>query len=167
MEVIWRRHRGNHIHLGKKKMVGKRCFNCMLFLCVCITLSVEAHTIRDKYTTRERYISNDRQGLSSSSLVEGNHKIREAIYPSHTSIDIGSSSSSPSLQSSVALSSSSAPSPTHRNAYGTILYVGTPRDYEFYVAARVLLQSLARLHAHADLILIASLDVPHSWAHTL
>ena len=53
-------------------------------------------------------------------------------------------------------------------AYGTIVYMGTPRDYEFYVAARVLLQSLTRrLRVHADVFVLASLDIPHQWAHTL
>ncbi|MCO5586290.1 hypothetical protein L7F22_040229 [Adiantum nelumboides] len=75
---------------------------------------------------------------------------------------IRSESSSTKLFSS---SSSLSATTANRNAYGTILYVGTPRDYEFYIAARVLLQSLARLHVNADLILIASLDVPQSWAH--
>ncbi|KAJ1419381.1 putative glucuronosyltransferase PGSIP8 [Sesbania bispinosa] len=34
----------------------------------------------------------------------------------------------------------------HKNAYATIMYVGTPRDYEFYVAIRVLFKSLASLN---------------------
>nr|PNR48176.1 hypothetical protein PHYPA_012651 [Physcomitrium patens] len=54
-----------------------------------------------------------------------------------------------------------------RNAYATMLYGGTPRDYEFYVAARVLLQSLASLKANADLVLIASASVPRPWLNIL
>ncbi|MCO5607533.1 hypothetical protein L7F22_061730 [Adiantum nelumboides] len=60
------------------------------------------------------------------------------------------------------LSSSSKP-PSSSNAYATILYVGTPRDYEYYIAARVLLRSLADLHVNADLVLIASQDTPARW----
>lgn len=55
----------------------------------------------------------------------------------------------------------------HRNAYATMMYVGTPRDYEFYIATRVMLRSLARLGAEADLVVIASMDVPLHWVQTL
>ena len=55
----------------------------------------------------------------------------------------------------------------HRNAYATMMYMGTPRDYEFYVATRVLLRSLSRLDVDADLVVIASLDVPLRWIHAL
>lgn len=55
----------------------------------------------------------------------------------------------------------------HRNAYATMMYMGTPRDYEFYVATRVMLRSLSRLGVEADLVVIASLDVPLSWVRTL
>nr|GMC80940.1 putative glucuronosyltransferase PGSIP8 [Ipomoea batatas] len=55
----------------------------------------------------------------------------------------------------------------HRNAYATMMYVGTPRDYEFYIATRVMLRSLARLGADADLVVIASMDVPLHWLQTL
>ncbi|KAK4286069.1 hypothetical protein QN277_002680 [Acacia crassicarpa] len=48
----------------------------------------------------------------------------------------------------------------HRNAYATMMYMGTPRDYEFYVAIRVLLKCLAALNIDADFIVIASVDVP-------
>ncbi|KAI9082808.1 hypothetical protein K1719_035138 [Acacia pycnantha] len=48
----------------------------------------------------------------------------------------------------------------HRNAYATMMYMGTPRDYEFYVAIHVLLKSLAALNVDADLVVIASVDVP-------
>ncbi|MBA0646573.1 hypothetical protein Goklo_014528 [Gossypium klotzschianum] len=54
----------------------------------------------------------------------------------------------------------------HRNAYATV-YMGTPRDYEFYVATRVLIRSLIRLQVDADLIVIASLDVPLLWLRAL
>ncbi|KAL5128632.1 Tyrosine decarboxylase 1 [Glycine soja] len=45
-----------------------------------------------------------------------------------------------------------------RNAYATMMYVGTPRDYEFYIAIRVLLKSLATVDTEADLVVIASVD---------
>ncbi|KAJ8764754.1 hypothetical protein K2173_009148 [Erythroxylum novogranatense] len=51
----------------------------------------------------------------------------------------------------------------HKFAYATMMYMGTPRDYEFYVAIRVMLRSLARLKVDADLVVIASLDVPLRW----
>ncbi|KAL0329550.1 UNVERIFIED_CONTAM: putative glucuronosyltransferase PGSIP8 [Sesamum radiatum] len=47
-----------------------------------------------------------------------------------------------------------------RNAYATMMYMGTPRDYEFYIATRVMLRSLRHLHVDADLVVIASMDVP-------
>ncbi|KAK8538146.1 hypothetical protein V6N13_096075 [Hibiscus sabdariffa] len=55
----------------------------------------------------------------------------------------------------------------HRNAYATMMYMGTPRDYEFYVATRVLIKSLVRLQVDADLVVIASLDVPLRWVRAL
>ncbi|XP_017635290.1 putative glucuronosyltransferase PGSIP8 [Gossypium arboreum] len=55
----------------------------------------------------------------------------------------------------------------HRNAYATMMYMGTPRDYEFYVATRVLIRSLVKLQVGADLIVIASLDVPLRWVRAL
>lgn len=54
-----------------------------------------------------------------------------------------------------------------KNAYATMLYMGTPRDYEFYIAARVMLQTLARFQVDADLVVIASTNVPQSWRRTL
>ncbi|KAK9148255.1 hypothetical protein Scep_007012 [Stephania cephalantha] len=54
-----------------------------------------------------------------------------------------------------------------RNAYVAMMYMGTPRDYEFYVATRVMLRSLANHKADADLVVIASIDVPRSWIQTL
>ncbi|THU67273.1 hypothetical protein C4D60_Mb05t22920 [Musa balbisiana] len=54
-----------------------------------------------------------------------------------------------------------------RHAYAAMMYMGTPRDYEFYVATRVMMRSLARLHVDADLVVIASVDVPVRWAQTL
>ncbi|XP_024030814.1 putative glucuronosyltransferase PGSIP7 [Morus notabilis] len=62
---------------------------------------------------------------------------------------------------------SSARTERQTNAYATMMYMGTPRDYEFYVATRVLLRSLSRLHVDADLVVIASLDVPLRWVHAL
>eukprot|EP01018_Ginkgo_biloba_P035473 Gb_39224 [translate_table: standard] len=54
-----------------------------------------------------------------------------------------------------------------RNAYATMMYMGTPRDYEFYVAVRVMLRSLVHLKVDADLVVIASKDVPKRWIKTL
>ncbi|XP_010540829.1 PREDICTED: putative glucuronosyltransferase PGSIP8 [Tarenaya hassleriana] len=57
--------------------------------------------------------------------------------------------------------------PEHRNAYATMMYMGTPRDYEFYVATRVLIRSLRALHVDADVVVIASLDVPLRWVRSM
>lgn len=54
-----------------------------------------------------------------------------------------------------------------KNAYATMMYMGTPRDYEFYVAVRVLLKSLSNLKVEADLVVIASIDVPLPWIRAL
>lgn len=54
-----------------------------------------------------------------------------------------------------------------RNAYATMMYMGTPRDYDFYVATRVLVRSLARFGVDADLVVIASNDVPLRWVQAL
>ncbi|XP_058104469.1 putative glucuronosyltransferase PGSIP8 [Magnolia sinica] len=54
-----------------------------------------------------------------------------------------------------------------RNAYAAMMYMGTPRDYEFYVALRVMLRSLTKLKVEADLVVIASLDVPVRWIQAL
>lgn len=54
-----------------------------------------------------------------------------------------------------------------KNAYATMMYMGTPRDYEFYVATRVMIRSLVRLHVDADIVVIASLDVPLRWVQAL
>lgn len=55
----------------------------------------------------------------------------------------------------------------YKNAYATMMYMGTPRDYEFYVATRVMMRSLLRLHVKADLLVIASIDVPLRWVRTM
>ncbi|EYU33539.1 hypothetical protein MIMGU_mgv1a0057861mg, partial [Erythranthe guttata] len=55
----------------------------------------------------------------------------------------------------------------HRNAYATMMYMGTPRDYEFYTATRVMLRSLGDLKVDADLVVIASMDVPLHWVQAL
>ncbi|XP_028068333.1 putative glucuronosyltransferase PGSIP8 [Camellia sinensis] len=55
----------------------------------------------------------------------------------------------------------------HNNAYATMMYMGTPRDYEFYIATRVMLRSLRRLGVDADLVVIASIDVPPRWVQAL
>lgn len=68
---------------------------------------------------------------------------------------------------SVVNETTAAPTEKKRNAYATMLYMGTPRDYEFYVATRVLLRSLGDLHVDADLVVIAALDVPRRWVRAL
>ncbi|KAJ7944745.1 Nucleotide-diphospho-sugar transferases superfamily protein [Quillaja saponaria] len=60
-----------------------------------------------------------------------------------------------------------APQQQYKNAYATMMYMGTPRDYEFYIAIRVLIKSLARLNVQADLVVIASIDVPLRWVRAL
>lgn len=55
----------------------------------------------------------------------------------------------------------------HKNAYAALMYMGTPRDYEFYVATRVMIRSLPKLNVDADLVVIASLDVPLHWVQAL
>ncbi|EOA15800.1 hypothetical protein CARUB_v10007263mg [Capsella rubella] len=57
--------------------------------------------------------------------------------------------------------------PEHKNAYATMMYMGTPRDYEFYIATRVLIRSLEGLHVDADIVVIASLDVPLDWIYAM
>ncbi|KAG0498760.1 hypothetical protein HPP92_003075 [Vanilla planifolia] len=54
-----------------------------------------------------------------------------------------------------------------RNAYAAMMYMGTPRDYEFYVATRVMMRSLSKLKVDADLVVIASVDVPVEWVRTM
>lgn len=55
----------------------------------------------------------------------------------------------------------------HKNAYVAMMYMGTPRDTEFYIATRVMLRSLKNLNVDADVVVIASLDVPLQWVQTL
>ncbi|XP_074569614.1 putative glucuronosyltransferase PGSIP8 [Curcuma longa] len=57
--------------------------------------------------------------------------------------------------------------PMRKHAYAAMMYMGTPRDYEFFVATRVMMRSLARLGVDADLVVIASVDVPVRWVQTL
>ncbi|XP_008786961.1 putative glucuronosyltransferase PGSIP8 isoform X1 [Phoenix dactylifera] len=54
-----------------------------------------------------------------------------------------------------------------RHAYVAMMYMGTPRDYEFYVATRVMMRSLAKLGVAADRVVIASADVPIRWVQTM
>nr|CAB3500185.1 unnamed protein product [Digitaria exilis] len=60
-----------------------------------------------------------------------------------------------------------APPARHRHAYAAMMYMGTPRDYEFYVAVRVMMRSLTRVRADADRVLIASSDVPRDWVRAM
>lgn len=55
----------------------------------------------------------------------------------------------------------------NKNAYATMMYMGTPRDYEFYVATRVMMRSLIKLDVQADLVVIASIDVPLRWVRAM
>ena len=55
----------------------------------------------------------------------------------------------------------------YKNAYAAMMYMGTPRDYEFYVATRVLMRSLIKLDVQADLVVIASVDVPLGWVRAM
>ncbi|GMH09534.1 hypothetical protein Nepgr_011375 [Nepenthes gracilis] len=55
----------------------------------------------------------------------------------------------------------------YKNAYAAMMYMGTPRDYEYYVATRVMMRSLGKLNVEADLVVIASLDVPLRWVRAL
>ncbi|KAJ7260036.1 hypothetical protein O6H91_Y408700 [Diphasiastrum complanatum] len=74
------------------------------------------------------------------------------------------------MQNGLVLCTNAADSPVKtnaKNAYATMLYMGTPHDYEFFVAARVMMQSLIRLKVDADLVVIVSNDVPHRWKRTL
>ncbi|GAQ86239.1 Glycosyl transferase [Klebsormidium nitens] len=57
--------------------------------------------------------------------------------------------------------------PKHENAYATILYTGTVRDYEFYIATRVMLKSLQSFHPKADTVILASVGVPVPWLNKL
>jgi hypothetical protein len=54
-----------------------------------------------------------------------------------------------------------------KHAYVAMMYMGTPRDYEFYVATRVMMRSLARLGVDADRVVLASVDVPARWVHAM
>ncbi|XP_010941142.1 putative glucuronosyltransferase PGSIP8 [Elaeis guineensis] len=53
------------------------------------------------------------------------------------------------------------------HAYAAMMYMGTSRDYEFYVATRVMMRSLVKLRVDADLVVIASSDVPIPWIQSL
>lgn len=48
-----------------------------------------------------------------------------------------------------------------------MMYMGTPRDYEFYVATRVMMRSLVKHNVDADRIVIASVDVPLRWVRAM
>ncbi|KAJ4784610.1 Nucleotide-diphospho-sugar transferases superfamily protein [Rhynchospora pubera] len=55
----------------------------------------------------------------------------------------------------------------HRHAYAAMMYMGTPRDYEFYVALRVMMRSLVKFQIQADRVVIASSDVPAQWVQAM
>lgn len=50
-----------------------------------------------------------------------------------------------------------------RNAYVTMMYCGTPRDYEFHIAARVMFATLAATKPNADLVVLVSRACPAAW----
>lgn len=52
-------------------------------------------------------------------------------------------------------------------AFSTILYVGTSRDYEYFVATRVMIQTLLRTGTRADIVVLASEGVPREWVDIL
>ena len=52
-------------------------------------------------------------------------------------------------------------------AFSTILYVGTSRDYEYFVATRVMIQTILRTGTHADVVVLASEGVPRDWVDIL
>jgi hypothetical protein len=52
-------------------------------------------------------------------------------------------------------------------AFSTILYVGTSRDYEYFVATRVMIQTLLRTGTRADIVVLASEGVPTKWVGIL
>ncbi|GAQ84466.1 glycosyl transferase family 8 [Klebsormidium nitens] len=52
-------------------------------------------------------------------------------------------------------------------AFSTILYVDTSRDYEYFVATRVMIQSLLWTGTDADVVVLASEGVPQDWIDTL
>ncbi|KAJ3681867.1 hypothetical protein LUZ60_014440 [Juncus effusus] len=56
---------------------------------------------------------------------------------------------------------------SHKHAYVAMMYVGTPRDYEFYTALRVMMRKLSELKVKADRVVIASSDVPHQWIQAM
>ena len=53
--------------------------------------------------------------------------------------------------------------PSHAHAYATMMYCGTARDYEFYMATRVLFKRLQRFEVRADCVAIVSSTCPTSW----
>lgn len=43
------------------------------------------------------------------------------------------------------------------------MYMGTTRDYDFYMATRIMIRSLARMEVNVYRVIIASLDVSRRW----
>eukprot|EP00897_Mesotaenium_endlicherianum_P007140 jgi/Mesen1/6454/ME000033S05734 len=50
-----------------------------------------------------------------------------------------------------------------KNAYGTMMYCGTPRDYEFHIASRVMLKTLMKTKPNADVLVFISKTCPDHW----
>ncbi|GBG63876.1 hypothetical protein CBR_g39657 [Chara braunii] len=70
-------------------------------------------------------------------------------------------------ESSAASKAGKAASGGRRNAYATVLYEGTQHDYEFFAAARVMLQTAKRTGTDADMLAILTETFPAEWIQTL
>lgn len=57
--------------------------------------------------------------------------------------------------------------PQSKNAYASILYMGTARDYEYFVGLRVTLQTVKRAGTTGDLVALVSPGTPDSWQRAL
>lgn len=55
----------------------------------------------------------------------------------------------------------------HQHAYAPIMYMGTMRDNEFYVAMRVMIKSFVGMEMNANLVINASLDFTRRWDQAL
>eukprot|EP00898_Chlorokybus_atmophyticus_P004488 jgi/Chlat1/503/Chrsp103S01099 len=78
----------------------------------------------------------------------------------------GAVSSLPSL-SETPWAQETAPKGFSENAYAAILYGGTPRDYEFFMATRVMFRSLRSFGTNEDLVALVASNLPVSWRRIL
>ncbi|CAD7701491.1 unnamed protein product [Ostreobium quekettii] len=60
-----------------------------------------------------------------------------------------------------------ASSQCHKHAYASILYTGTKRDNDYFLAMRVMFGSLQKTKPDADLLALVSPDVPSTWRERL